>query len=133
MAWTLMLCIVVLGSVLTLRQANAVLLLDCTSQIRLYFPHLFTHCNTVCQYSEWSDWQMVSGSTANVLTSECPSGEAYTERRTRFSSEFDYYIQGCTNTTQSRQICKLLHSICNFMDNMQFYTPSQVCPNDLTS
>ena len=103
--------IVALGSVLKLRQANAAPLLDCTSQIRLYFPHLFEHCNTVCQYSEWSDWQMVSGSTASVPTSQCPSGEAYTERRTRFSSEFNSYVQGCTNTTQSRQICKLLSSI----------------------
>ena len=109
MTWTLILWIVALASVSELRQADAATppaLLDCTSQIRLFYPELFRHCTTACQYSEWSDWEMVAGSTANVATSQCPSGEAYTETRSRSSSAYAYHILGCTDTTQSRQICK---------------------------
>ena len=137
MAWTVILSFVALSSILQLRQANAAAiqppLLDCTSQIRLFLPHLFTHCSTVCQYSEWSDWQMVSGSTVNVPTTQCSSGEAYNGTRTRSSTAYDYSILGCTDTTQARQICKLfLHSIrycaCTWIIIIVYVSiPAQVC------
>ncbi len=53
--------------------------LPCDSQLRLIFPHLFRHCSD-CSYTEWSAWEMVE---YDAPTSQCPSGKAFVERRTR--------------------------------------------------
>ena len=58
--------------------------LDCESNnanLRLLYPERFAHCD--CSYSDWSEWQFVDGSVVDVPTSQCDSGQAYSESRTR--------------------------------------------------
>ena len=46
---------------------------------------------------------MVPDSIAKVETSRCPSGRKYDESRMRFAT-----ADGCTDQTETRQVCKLL-------------------------
>ncbi len=80
-------------------------LLPCDSLLRLIFPHLFTHCSD-CSYTEWSDWEKVQ---YNVPTSQCPSGKAFIEQRTRAISSGIGCIEPLTET--KRAVCKLLYII----------------------
>ena len=58
--------------------------LPCTHPLRLSAPEYFTHCSsTPCTYGSWSSWERVSGSETSVPQSQCQSGRAYTEERTR--------------------------------------------------
>ena len=75
--------------------------LDCESNLRLLYPEWFTHCD--CSYSDWSEWQFVDGSVVDVPTSQCASGQAYSESRTRSAIG-----DGCNSETETRVICTLL-------------------------
>ncbi len=71
------------------------------SQLRILFPELFTHC-TGCQYSEWTEWQFVKDSIVDVPTSQCDSGQSYSESRNRSATG-----NGCVSETETRVVCKL--------------------------
>ena len=73
--------------------------LDCESNLKLLYPEWFAHCN--CSYSDWSEWQLVEESVVDVPTSQCDSGQAYSESRTRSALG-----DGCNLETQKRMICK---------------------------
>ena len=89
---------------LYLSEANSIRRkLPCTHPLRNIVPYLFTHCN--CTYSEWSEWEVVSGTTRRVATSQCRSGEAYTESRKRNATR-----DSCNNVTETRKVCKLAKS-----------------------
>ena len=72
----------------------------CDSFLRILFPHLFKHCDGTCTYTEWSQWQRVPNSVVNVAKSNCSTGEAYSERRTRTAPE-----SGCDPESETRQVC----------------------------
>ena len=72
----------------------------CDSFLRILFPQLFTHCAGSCTYTEWSPWQRVPNSTVNVPISNCASGEAYSQRRTRTASE-----SGCNPESETQRVC----------------------------
>ena len=72
----------------------------CNHPLRLSLPQHFTHCDTVCLYSDWGEWEMVPGTTRSVAESQCKSREVYTERRTRTSIG-----SNCNDNTESRQVC----------------------------
>ena len=70
--------------------------LPCTHPLRLSAPELFTHCNSnPCTYGSWSSWERVSGSEIGVPQSQCESGKAYTEERTRPTTG-----SGCNQTVK---------------------------------
>ena len=75
--------------------------LNCDSLLRNIYPELFTHCD--CSYSQWSEWQFVPNSVVDVPTTQCPTGQAYSESRTRSAVG-----QGCISETETRVICKFL-------------------------
>ena len=77
--------------------------LPCTHPLRLSAPEYFTHCSsTPCTYGSWSSWERVSGSETNVPQSQCESGRAYTEERTRSTTG-----SGCNQPVrETRRICK---------------------------
>ena len=75
--------------------------LNCDSLLRSIYPQWFTHCD--CSYSEWSEWKFVPDSVVDVPTSQCSTGQAYSESRTRSAVG-----QGCISETETRVICKLL-------------------------
>ena len=75
-------------------------LLRCDSFLRILFPQLFKHCAGSCTYTEWSPWQRVPNSVVNVAESNCTTGEAYSERRTRTASE-----SGCNPESETRRVC----------------------------
>ena len=77
--------------------------LPCTHPLRLSAPELFTHCSSAtCTYSSWSSWERVSGSETSVAQSQCQSGQAYTEERTRSATG-----SGCNQPVkETRRICK---------------------------
>ena len=78
--------------------------LDCESNLRLLYPDWFAHCD--CSYSDWSEWQFVEGSAVDVPKSQCNSGQAYNESRTRSAIG-----DGCNSAeTETRVICTLLDS-----------------------
>ena len=77
--------------------------------LRLSAPELFTHCNSnPCTYGSWSSWERVSGGEIGVPQSQCESGKAYTEERTRPTTG-----SGCNQIVkETRKICK--HIIYNY-------------------
>ncbi len=74
--------------------------LPCDSPLRLRRPEFFKHCD--CSYGDWSEWEIVAGSTIDVPISKCESGEAYSESRQKKS-----FGKSCPPITETRQICKL--------------------------
>ena len=73
--------------------------LPCTHPLRLSAPELFTHCSSnPCTYGSWSSWERVSGSETNVPQSQCESGRAYTEERTRSTTG-----SGCNQPVREKQ------------------------------
>ena len=79
--------------------------LPCDHPIRYDLPQYFTHCETApSTYSDWSTWERISGSLSSTPTSQCPSGQAYTEQHTRLSTG-----SGCTEPLiETQRICKLI-------------------------
>ena len=75
--------------------------LNCDSLLRNIYPQLFTHCD--CSYSQWSEWKFVPNSIVDVATSQCSTGQAYSESRTRSAVG-----EGCISETETRVICKFL-------------------------
>ena len=78
--------------------------LPCTHPLRLSAPELFTHCSSTpgCTYGSWSSWERVSGNETSVPQSQCESGKAYTEQRTRPTTG-----SGCNQPVREiRRICK---------------------------
>lgn len=71
----------------------------CDSPFRLRRPDLFKHCE--CLYGDWSEWEAVPDSLVNVSTSQCHTGQAYSEIRQRVSLQKD-----CSAQTEKRQICE---------------------------
>ena len=91
-------------TLLPLLQGGESAALPCDHRLRLAFPQLFLHCNTVdCPYSDWSDWKMVPNSVVTSSDPACESGEAYMENRTRSAL-------GCEDETETRFACKCIHS-----------------------
>lgn len=79
--------------------------LPCNSPLRKALPQYFLHC--VCRYSDWSDWEVVPKSAVDVPTSQCTSGNAVKERRSRTVLGGE----GCSDTMETREICKDIHTI----------------------
>ena len=77
--------------------------LDCESNLRLLYPERFAHCD--CSYSDWSEWQFVDGSVVDVPTSQCDSGQAYSESRTRSAIG-----DGCISEKETRVNCNTFTS-----------------------
>lgn len=76
--------------------------LPCNHLLRIARPGLFKHCNSVCKYTTWSSWWKVPNSIKSVPANKCPSGEAYTEERTR-----TVVGNGCTEPLREEQnICE---------------------------
>ena len=76
--------------------------IPCNHPLRIARPGLFAHCDSVCAYSTWSSWTKVPNSVVSVPPGKCPSGEAYTEERTRTATG-----NGCTEAVRETQaICK---------------------------
>ena len=97
-------CILFASSVLIARQRRQ---LPCTHPLRISVPELFSHCDsTPCTYGSWSLWQRVPGNVTIVPQSQCPSGKAYTEERTRPTTG-----SGCNEPTrETRRICEHKYS-----------------------
>ncbi len=74
--------------------------LNCASHLRIILPRLFTHC-TGYQYSEWTEWQFVKDSIVDVPTSQCDTGQSYSESRNRSVTG-----NGCVSETETRVVCK---------------------------
>ena len=87
-------------SIQTARQRRE---LPCTHPLRISAPELFTHCDIApCTYGSWSSWERVLGNVSSVPQSQCPSGKAYTEERTRPTTG-----SGCNETVrETRRICE---------------------------
>ena len=75
--------------------------LNCDSLLRNIYPQWFTHCD--CSYSQWSEWKFVADSVVDVPTSQCSTGQAYSESFTRSAVG-----EGCISETETRVICKFL-------------------------
>ena len=76
--------------------------LPCNHPLRISAPELFTHCVAPCVYSEWGDWKDVPGSIQSAPTSQCASGQTYTQRRTRRAIGS---TSGCNELTETRKVC----------------------------
>ena len=73
------------------------------TMLRIAWPQLFAHCDSVCRYTTWSLWRKVPNSVMSVPPGKCPSGEAYTEERRRTATG-----NGCTEAVREMQhICEL--------------------------
>ena len=83
--------------------------LDCDSYLRYVYPEYFTHCDSeqadqpVCSYSEWSEWETVNNSTVDVPTSQCGSGHAYNESRTRSAPSPE-----CPPESETHHVCEFV-------------------------
>ena len=93
-------CISLASSVPVARQRRQ---LPCTHPLRISVPELFTHCNSApCTYGGWSSWERIPRNETTVPQSQCPSGKAYTEERTRPTTG-----SGCNQPVrETRRICK---------------------------
>ena len=108
-------CILLALSVPTVRQRRA---LPCTHPLRISAPELFTHCSSApCTYGSWSSWERVLGNVTSVPQSQCPSGKAYTEERTRPTTG-----SGCNQLTrETRRICNHDNYLHAFLPLLQVF------------
>ena len=94
-----LLCIAFLALTSVRVQAFPASLYKCDSPLRQLCPRLFKHC---CEYSDWSEWEQVPGSTEDVPTTQCDSGQGYTERRIQVPTGITI---GCDLKNESRPVC----------------------------
>ena len=87
--------------------------LPCDHPLRISAPQYFSHCDSVCTYSDWSEWLAIPNSVAP--SSQCPTKEAYQERRKR--GVLGKSIADCTETSETRQVCECVVLNKNVMVN----------------
>jgi len=91
------------------RQSRASL--PCDHPLRIVAPSLFSHCVTICSYSDWTPWETVQQRipTTNNL---CASGRYYVQQRTRQIVSVIGDRADCNEVNQTEKICKLL--LCSY-------------------
>ena len=85
------------------RQAS----LPCDLPLRLVAPHLFTHCGTICAYSDWTPWVTVQHRIPTT-SNNCTSRRFYVQQRTRQAVSAIGDRTNCNEVNETQNICEFL-------------------------
>ena len=77
--------------------------IPCNHPLRLTMPDLFTHCETLCAYSDWTSWELIQH---NVSTTKCYSGRRYVQQRTRTTLSVVGDSADCSELSETRTLCE---------------------------
>ena len=78
--------------------------LPCDNPLRIVVPSLFTHCDTSCEYSEWTPWETVQRRIPTT-TNNCASRLYYVQQRTRQIISVVGDRADCNEVNQTQRIC----------------------------
>ena len=120
------------------RQAEELRSHRCVYNVRVHVcaPSLFSHCGTICVYSDWTPWGTVQ-QRIPTTKSLCASRRYYVQQRTRQIVSVIGDRADCNEVNQTQKICKLLlcsyrkecivTSTCEHAPNVIVSNPSIVC------
>ena len=84
--------------------------LPCDLPLRIVVPSLFTHCGTICAYSDWTPWATVQALGRRIPTkgNNCTSRKYYVQQRTRKVVSVIGNGTDCNEVNETQNICEFL-------------------------
>ena len=79
--------------------------IPCNHPLRLIAPNLFTHCETICSYSDWTSWEITQRQVP-IAKSQCPSQYYYVKQRTRQLESAIGDSADCSEVDETEKICE---------------------------
>ena len=83
------------------RQAS----LPCDHPLRVVVPSLFSHCGTICAYSNWISWAIVQRQISTT-SNTCTSKRYYVQQRTRQVVSVIGNGADCNEVNETQNICE---------------------------